>query len=292
MGTQAGTQTHLWPPAYVEAARALLAGRDSAGRIPFHPYTKWVGAHWVLAALANIGYPPGETGLVPLRDQVFGWLLSPTHQRSIKTIAGRVRRCASQEGNALYATLALAIADERADELAARLVAWQWPDGGWNCDKRPEASHSSFHESLIPLRGLALHARLTGSSKSRAAAERAAEFFLSRRLFRRLSDGQVIDPDFLLLHYPAYWHYDILSALTVLIEAGYAADPRLGEALDIVAARRLPGGGFPAEAKYYRLTDRPISGRSLFDWGPTGTRRANTFVTARAESVLQTTGRT
>jgi len=46
----------------------------------------------------------------------------------------------------------------------------------------PEAVHSSFMESLIPLRGLALHARLTGNQQSREAAERAAEVFVLRHV--------------------------------------------------------------------------------------------------------------
>jgi hypothetical protein len=36
-------------------------------------------------------------------------------------------------------------------------------------------------------------------------AARAAELFLSHRLFRSLSDGQVIDRRWLALHYPPYW---------------------------------------------------------------------------------------
>ena len=86
------------------------------------------------------------------------------YQQSTKvkyqTINGRVRRCASQEGNCYYYSLALGLADDRTEELAARLIKWQWEDGGWNCDKRPEASISSFNETLIPLRGLVLYANI------------------------------------------------------------------------------------------------------------------------------------
>lgn len=117
--------------------RHLLSERGADGSIPYHPYSKWQGAHWVLAGLADIGYPPGDARLIPLREQVCEWLLGKGHELGIRAIAGRVRRCASQEGNALYALLTLGLADERTDELAFRLTKWQWPDGGWNCDKRP-----------------------------------------------------------------------------------------------------------------------------------------------------------
>ncbi|GAB4146648.1 MAG: hypothetical protein Fur0021_04870 [Candidatus Promineifilaceae bacterium] len=269
----------------------LLSERDETGCIPHHPYTKWVGAHWVLADLADLGYPPGDAGLIPLREQVYSWLLGDTHQKGIKTINSLVRRCASQEGNALYYLLTLGLADSRADELAARLICWQWPDGGWNCDKSPAARHSSFMESLIPLRGLALHARITGNPQSQAAAERAAEIFLKRRLFRRQTDGAVIAEDFVTLHYPCYWHYDILFGLKVMAEAGFIQDERCREALDMLEAKRLPDGGFPAEKVYYRVTDKEISGRSRVSWGGVSKAYMNEFVTADALYVLQAVGR-
>ena len=268
----------------------LLSERDEAGHIPHHPYTKWVGAHWVLADLADIGYPSEDETLIPLRERVYNWLFGQSHQQGIKTINGRVRRCASQEGNALFYLLGLGLADERTDELAARLVQWQWPDGGWNCDRNPEARNSSFMESLIPLRGLALHARVTGNRHSRAAAERTAEIFLKRNLFRRQSDGSVIKEDFISLHYPCYWHYDILFGLKVMAEAGFIHDERCREALDLLLAKRLPDGGFPAEKAYYQVTEKEVSGRSLVSWGGTSKKRMNEFVTADALYVLKAAG--
>src|SRR5437667_1296530 len=159
-------------------AKGLLSERNADGEIPFHPYAKWYGAHWVLTCLADMGYPPGDRSLIPLREQVYEWLLSKVHQRGIHCVAGRVRGHASQEGNAVYYLLSLGLADDRTELLAERLRQWQWPDGGWNCDSRSEAVNSSFTESLIPLRGLALHARLTGNKHSEVAARRAAEIFL------------------------------------------------------------------------------------------------------------------
>lgn len=86
----------------------------------------------------------------------------------------------------------------------------QWEDGGWNCDRTPSARCSSFEETLIPLRGLIWHARERGSRASAKAARKAAEVFLERRLFKRRSTGRVIARDFVELHYPCYWHYDVL----------------------------------------------------------------------------------
>jgi hypothetical protein len=276
---------------------ALLSERTADGGIPHHPYAKWDGAHWVLAVLADLGYPPGDASLIPLREQVCEWLLSKDHIRGIRTIRGRTRRCASQEGNALHAMLKLGLDDERCDVLAARLMRWQWPDGGWNCDVKPAAVNSSFHESLIPMRALAAYGRTRRSEQAIAVACGAAEIFLKRRLFRRERDGAVMNERFLRLCYPPYWCYNVLFALKVLAEMDLLVDPRCAEALELLESKRLPDGGFPAEGKHYRVSrdgspaGRRISGRSLVRWGPVGRRRMNEFVTADALGVLAAAGR-
>ena len=277
--------------------RALLSERTPEGEIPYHPYSKWYGAHWVLSALTELGHPAGDESLLPLREQVYAWLLSPDHIRGVRVIRGRARRCASQEGNALWAMLKLGLEDDRAERLAENLLKWQWPDGGWNCDDRPEAVNSSFHESLIPLRALALYGRLRGSEEALQAARRAADVFLKRKLFRRQRDGSVMNKRFLLLHYPCYWRYDILFGLKVMAEAGFIADPRCAEALDLLESKRLGDGGFPAEERLYHTqpgktaSGRWRTGRSLVDWGGVSKRRMKEFVTADALYVLGAAGR-
>jgi hypothetical protein len=255
-------------------------------------YKKWDGAHWVLSVLADLGYSPGDEALRPLMEDTFNTWLSKGHTTNhLRVINGRFRRCASQEGYAIWSSLRLGFADSRTDELVSRLLQWQWPDGGWNCDKHPEADTSSFMETLIPLRALALYARVSGDARVKAAAERAAEVFLTRQLFKRRRDGQVIHPRFILLHYPLYWHYDILFGLKVLAEAGLLGDPRCTAALELLESKRLPDGGFPAEQTYARPTRPQLSGYSPVSWGGTSKKTINPFVTADALYVLRLAGR-
>ena len=284
----------------------LIQHRQPDGRLPEPAYAKFTGAHWVLSLLAEINYPPGDRVLIPLRDQVYETWLSPEHitdriveneasryksRPGVPWIQGRARRCASQQGNALWSILQLGIADERVDELAALLRRWQWPDGGWNCDRKTSAVHSSFHESLIPLRALALHAKLRCSQESHQAAMQAAEIFLKRSLYKRQRDGEIMHHDFVKLHYPCYWHYDFLFGLKVMAEADLILDPRCSDALDLLESKQLPGGGFPAERKYYRVVSEPQPGGSLVDWGGTSKKRMNPWVTLDAAFVLQSAGR-
>jgi hypothetical protein len=106
------------------------------------------------------------------------------------------------------------------DTLVECLLRWQWPDGGWNCDRHRYPASSSVHESLGPLLGLAVYHRATGDPVALEAVRRAAEFFLERRLFRSRRTGEVIHPMWLNFRHPSYYHYDVLQALWVLARAG------------------------------------------------------------------------
>lgn len=274
--------------------QALLSERDADGRIPWHPYTKWRGTHWVLSILADLGYPPEDKSLEPLVDQARCWALS----LEPIDINGRPRRCASQEGNALLYLIRLGFVDGRCDVLANKLMACQWPDGGWNCDKTPEACHASFHESLIPFRALTAYAQVSGSRKAQTAANKAAEMFLDRSLFRRKTNGNIIRTQFARTHYPYFWQYTYLHALKAMVEAGRIGDPRCIPALDLLESTRLPDGGFPAQCKHYTVIlsprERRRTGQTLVDWGPTGnTKRTgmNEWVTAEALTALNAAGR-
>ncbi len=269
-------------------------------------YKKWAGSHWLLSILADLNYPPEDEYLKPILDRVLDVWLSPafTNQihfdrtpsyhkikEAVPIIQGRARRCASQQGNALYSSLKLGFMDERCHQLAELLIQWQWPDGGWNCDKKAEAVHSSFWESLLPLRGLAVYCKVTDSDQAREAVERAAEIFLQRHLYKRLSDGGSMNDQFMRLRYPNYWRYNILTALIVLSEAGFLNDPRCGEALDLLESKQLPDGGWPAEDRFYQTTKQDISGYSRVNWGGVSKRNMNLWVTVDALTVLHRAGR-
>jgi len=272
------------------AAVTLLARRGADGRIDLQPYQKWHGAHWVLAQLADLYYPPGDSSLFAMRDQVIEWL--PNLSKHL-VLQGRERFCASIPGNALFAMLRLGIATPYADEIARLLIKGQWPDGGWNCDKHPEARVSSFHETLIPLRAMVLYARQSGDPRARECAERAAEVFLTRKLVRRLTNGNIIASHFIKLHYPYTWHYTFLYALVVMMEGGWLGDPRCVEALDLLESKRLPDGGFPAEQAYYRVHtgEGHPSNSTPVNWGGTSQKNLNPWVSAEAFSVLCAAGR-
>ena len=284
-------------PAIRRLARRDLLGEESAEDVlsgglvqallvdrGVHPYGKWAGAHWRLVSLVELGVPAGEPRAVAAAETVLAWLTGDGHRKRIPTIAGRVRRCASQEGNALAVCSRLGLAgDPRVELLARSLVEWQWPDGGWNCDRKTDAWRSSFNESLAPMWGLHEYAAATGGRWAREASERAAELFLSHRIFRSLRGGDVIKPGWLDLNYPPFWHYDAAQALLVLSRMGLHRDPRAAEAREVLAARRRSDGMWSARRTWWCPPGAKGSNVEVVDWGD----HAGEMVTLNALRVLQ-----
>jgi hypothetical protein len=130
--------------------------------------------------------------------------------------------------------------------LVERLLGEQLPDGGWNCEVENGATVSSFGTTINVLEGLLEHERVIGGSAWVGEARRRGEaYLLERRLFRRKSSGEVIDPDWLLFSFPTWWHYDVLRGLDYLRNAGVEPGERMAEAIGVVEANRHPDGRWP-----------------------------------------------
>ncbi len=276
----------------------LLAGAVREGvspPTPVHAYAKWAGAHWRLFALAELGVDvdvPGAAG--PIRealDQELAWLGSPGRQRRLKPIRGLHRHCSSQEGAGVWAAIGVGHGDdERLVALVDRLTRIQWPDGGWNCDVKPAAHHSSFNESWMPLRSLvAARANPTTAALPGldAAIDRSAEFFLRHRVVESERTGDLASERVAYLRWPPYWHYALLPGLTALAEAGRLDDPRARAGLDRLLAARAPDGRWYPTGRYWTGPGSKGSGVELVHWGRDGESR---MLTLQALRLLRAAG--
>lgn len=136
------------------------------------------------------------------------------------------------------------------ESLLQRLLQEQLPDGGWNCEA-PKSTRSSFHTTICVLEGLLEFERAAGPTPALLSARhRGEEYLLQRALFRRLSTGEVIHPDFLALAYPPRYRYDILRALDYFRSTGDAPDPRIAEAVNILESKQHPDGRWLLDARY------------------------------------------
>ena len=122
---------------------------------------------------------------------------------------------------------------------------------------------------------------------ARRASERTAELFLSHRIFRRGGTGEPIHPSWTVLHYPPYWHYDVLQALHLLARMDRVRDERAADALDLLEKRRLPDGRWRAGAYWWQPPGSPRAPEAV-DWGR---GEPNEMLTLNALRVLRAAGR-
>ena len=132
--------------------------------------------------------------------------------------------------------------------LVERLLREQLPDGGWNCEVENGATVSSFGTTINVLEGLLEHERAIGGSAVVADARRRGEaYLLERRLLRRRSTGEIIDPSWLQFSFPTWWHYDVLRGLDYLRAAGLVPDEQMAEAIGVIEANRDTEGRWPLQ---------------------------------------------
>jgi len=132
--------------------------------------------------------------------------------------------------------------------LVDRLLGEQLADGGWNCEVENGATVSSIETTINVLEGLLEHERAIGGSARVGEARRRGEaYLLERRLFRRKTTGEVIDPGWLRFSFPHWYHYDVLRGLDYLRSAGVRPDEGVAEAIRVVEDNRGPDGRWPLQ---------------------------------------------
>jgi hypothetical protein len=209
----------------------------------------WTSTTWSLTLLMAFGVEPDSAaarhaiGLV--RENV-QW-----EHDGEPFFGGEVEPCINGRVVALGAYFGVEVAP-----VVERLLGEQMADGGWNCEQENGSTRGSFHTTIDVLEGLLAYEHATGSAREAAKARlRGQEYLLERRMFRRLSTGQVVDHDrktggpaaWTQFSYPTFWHYDVLRGLDYLRAAGVTPDDRLSEAIDLVRSKRDTDGRWPLE---------------------------------------------
>lgn len=164
--------------------------------------------------------------------------------------------------------IALAIGayfDEAVDGIVDRLLDGQLNDGGWNCWAEYGATVSSFHTTICVLEGLMAWEQASVFSEAVTTARaRGEEYLLERALFRRRSDGQMIDPRFTMFSFPTRWYYDVLRGLEYFRIKGDQPDQRCAEAIDLVIGKRASDGRWPLENTHQGPTHFRMEGPDGF----------------------------
>ena len=231
----------------------LLNFRKPAGHWGDRFYQpKWISTHYTLLDLKNLAISPDEPRiresitqvLATLKSPDGGIMLSPANKMSDLCVNGMFLNYAAYFG----------APEEDLRSLIDQLLREHLPDGGFNCRTNIEkVVHSSMHTTISVLEGIQEY-QLNGYSYRLqpllAAAEEAREFLLQHHLYRSDRTGEIIDPKWLMLSYPARWRYDILRALSHFQAAGAPFDPRMDDALEVLLKKRRRDGTWPVQARH------------------------------------------
>jgi hypothetical protein len=234
-------------------------------------FPEWTSTSWSLMLLRHFGLDPASAEArraVSLVREHVQW-----EHDGEPFFAGEVEPCINGKVTAMGAYFG-----EDVQHIVDRLLSEQMSDGGWNCEQENGATVGSFHTTIDVLDGLLQYELATGDRPDVSAARiRGHEYILKRRLFRRLSTGEVVDPAFTQFSYPTYWHYDVLRGLDYFRAAGTAPDERMAEAIELVLSKRDADGRWPLE--------NPHTGRLHFAMDE-GEGKPSRWNTLRAMRVL------
>jgi len=167
---------------------------------------------------------------------------------------------------------------ERSDRLVDRLLSEQLADGGWNCEAERGSIRASFHTTICVLEGLLAFENAFGAAPALTdARRRGQEYLLERRLLRRLSTGEIVEPTWTQFAFPPLWHYDVLRALDYLRAAQVQADARVEQAITVVLERRQGDGRWLLDVRHRGTLHEEFAG---------AVGEPNRWLTLRARRVL------
>lgn len=157
-------------------------------------------------------------------------------------------------GNMALALIRLGYSEHRAVKDALEwLVEIQNTDGGWLCPywgAHKNDKHGCFMGTITPLDAFSEAPKKLLNAGAKRVIERGVEFLLMHRLYKAdHHDFKPIKKQWLLLTFPEFF-YDILRGLSVVTKLGYAEDPRIDDALQVIMNKRLSTGEWPVERDY------------------------------------------
>lgn len=235
-------------------------------------FPEWTSTAWSLMLLRWFGVDPAaaevQTAVRRVHEHV-KW-----EHNAEPFFAGEVEPCINGKTVAMGSYYGI-----DAQGIVNRLLGEQMSDGGWNCEQENGATVGSFHTTIDVLEGLLEYEKATGGAPEvKAARHGGEEYMLKRRMFRRLSTGEVVDEAFTQFSFPTYWHYDVLRGLDYLRAAGVAPDDRMKEAIELLESKRDADGRWPLDHEH--------PGRVYFEMDE-GEGKPSRWNTLRAMRVLR-----
>lgn len=231
---RARVENEGWGAALIER---LTPGGDT--RAVAREHRDWVVLETLLL-LRAMGFDPSSAAarqtIARVREEVTwqGVLPQDADWHGTSFFSGEVEPCINGRVVAVGAYFG-----QNVQPIVDRLLTEQMSDGGWNCEDDNGATVGSFATTINVLEGLLEFEKAAASpGEIIAARKRGEEYLFARRLFRRLSTGEIADADFTMFSFPPGYHYDVLRALDHLRASGASPDGRSDEALELLRSKQ------------------------------------------------------
>ncbi|MGP8158423.1 MAG: prenyltransferase/squalene oxidase repeat-containing protein [Thermoplasmata archaeon] len=216
-------------------SRRRPGGGWSDGETQYRP--KYLSTNWMMLVLADLGL---TRGVPEVEEACEFWMDGFTAKGDVlgSSSKGNPHYCIA--ANLARALIRLGYADDaRVQNTLDWLVRAADPKGGWSC-----FGSGRNLDSWEAMSAFAAYPRSKWTKKMEACVERGAEFFLARELHLQ---GDRYEPWY-RFHYPPHYYYDLLVGLDFMTGLGYAADPRMGYAVDYLRSRQRPDGTWTLDA--------------------------------------------
>jgi hypothetical protein len=212
---------------------------------------KWISTHYTLLDLKNLCIPKSnklyiESSKIILDKLWFNNRGVAEERKQDICVCGMLLSICSYAG----------IQPAMFNEIIDYIILHHQPDGGWNCNWWKGSQKSSLHTTLNVLeciRDLKSNGYTYRADELKNLKNKAHKIILNRNLFKSLSTGEVIKPQFLLMPYPSRWKYDILRCLDYFqsVEAPY--DERMQDAINIIIKKGRKNGRWGVSQKHSGL---------------------------------------
>jgi hypothetical protein len=256
---------------------------------------KYKGTVWQVLILAELGADGSDPHLRAACEYLLdhsqhrdsgGFSVDPSAEGGGRR--GTVIPCLT--GNVAYSLLALGyLGDERLGRAIDWICEYQRADDGvakapkgWPYDSFEPCfgRHSCFMGAIKSLKALAAVPPKRRDARMKAKIAELAEFFLAHRVYKKSHDFSATSrPGWLKFGFPLMYQTDALEILCVLSELGLS-DPRMDDALELLASKRGPDGRWKLENSF--------NGRTLVAIERKG--EASKWITAKALYALGRAG--
>ncbi|MHA2239785.1 MAG: hypothetical protein ACXAB2_15700 [Candidatus Hodarchaeales archaeon] len=258
--------------------KKLMEFQDPAGTWNNSFYSpKWTSTTYTLLLLRRLGINPlNERCKLGCQILLTNGLLDDGGINYTKAKRKRSETCIT---GLVFGILSyFKINDERMDMIFEYLIENQMKDGGWNCRFPQEATHASFHTTLMVLEALYEYQESFSkkSSEIQLMQKQAHEFLLQHELYKSHRTGETVSTKMTMLSFPPRWYYTTIAALDYFQKINHDRDERFTAAINILT-KKEKNGKWPLQA--------PRKGKVWFELEPS--RSSSRWNTLRALRILQ-----